>query len=98
MLSIVSVKSWSIYILFCDQKTYYVGITEDVERRLKQHQRKESFWTKKFSDIKLVYKEKYPIRAQAERREIQLKKWSAAKKNALINGNKELLKELSKSF
>jgi len=72
-------------------------MTDNLKRRLTQHQKKESFWTKKFSDIELVYSENYSTRSQAERRELQLKKWSVAKKKALINGDKELLQKLSKS-
>ncbi|MFH0912176.1 MAG: GIY-YIG nuclease family protein [Patescibacteria group bacterium] len=49
--------SWFVYILLCDQKTFYVGSTDNLERRLYQHQAKQSFYTKKFSDIKLVYQE-----------------------------------------
>ena len=88
--------SWNVYILLCNQKTFYVGITDNLERRLTQHKRKESFFTKKFSDIKLVYKENYAYRVDAERREIQIKKWSIAKKKALISSDKELLRQLSK--
>jgi len=45
----------------------------------------------------LKYTEKYSSRRLAEKREKQLKGWSRAKKNALIEGNIELLKHLSKS-
>ena len=88
--------SWYVYILLCDQKTFYVGITDNLERRLTQHKRKESFFTKKFSEIEIAYTEEHPRRGVAERRELQLKKWSIAKKKALISGNKELLRQLSK--
>ena len=88
--------AWHVYILFCDKKTFYVGLTDNLERRLTQHKRKESFYTKKFSDLELVFKEKYSLRWQAEKREQQIKKWSVAKKKALIKGNKDLLKKLSK--
>ena len=86
-----------VYILLCDQKTFYVGLTNNLERRIIQHKRKESFFTKKFSDIQLVYSEKYQKGSFAEARENQLKKWSVAKKKALIADDKKLLVELSKS-
>jgi putative endonuclease len=85
-----------VYILLCDQKTFYVGITEDVEKRLEEHQRGYSPYTKKFSDVKLVYREKCRHHAEAERRELQLKKWSVAKKKALIAGDTLSLRKLSK--
>ena len=81
---------------FCNQKTFYVGITDNVERRLRQHKNKESFFTKKFSDLELVYTEKFTTRKEAEKREKQIKGWSIAKKNALITNDKEKLVKLSK--
>jgi|SRR3989338_3723415 len=89
--------NWSVYILFCDQKTFYVGMTDDLNRRLVEHKNKYSNYTKKFSDIKLVYSEKLNSRQEAVNRESQIKGWSFAKKKALIDGNKELLIKLSKS-
>ena len=87
---------WYVYILFCDQKIYYVGITDNIQRRVKQHKNGESFYTKKFSEIRLVYFENHNSRKSAEKRELQLKKWTVAKKEALIKGDIELLKKLSK--
>ena len=89
------IMPWFVYILFCNQKTFYVGVTSDVEKRLKEHQCGYSPYTKKFSDIKLVYFEKYPDSREAKKREQQLKGWSVAKKKALILGNKDLLVKLS---
>lgn len=89
--------SWFLYILLCDQKTYYIGLTHNPEHRINSHRAKENLATKEFSDLKLVYTEEYPTRKEAERREQQLKKWTFAKKKALIEGNKELLIHLSKT-
>lgn len=88
---------WSIYILLCDQKTYYVGLTSNLNQRIKYHKAKYNLAKKKFSDIELVYQEQYQTRREAETREKQLKGWSIAKKKALIEGNKELLVQLSKT-
>jgi len=87
-----------IYILLCNQKTYYVGITDDLERRLKEHKRKKSFYTKQFSDVELVYTEKVKNKITAEKRERQIKGWSNAKKEALIEGDFEKLINLSKAL
>ena len=88
---------WFVYILFCDQKSYYIGLTSNLEKRITSHKNKENIATKEFSDLQLVYHEKFPIRRKAEKRERQLKGWSFAKKKALIDGNIELLRQLSKS-
>lgn len=88
---------WFVYILLCDQKNYYVGLTSNISNRLRSHKAKENIATKEFTDIKPIYTEKYQTRKEAEKREIQIKKWSKAKKKALVEGDIELLKKLSKS-
>lgn len=77
---------WFVYMLLCDQKTFYVGITPDIVNRIRQHRNKNSFFTKKFSDLKLVYCEKYDSEHKAVLREKQLKGWSKTKKQMLIKG------------
>ncbi len=73
---------WSVYILFCDQKIFYVGITDNLKRRLLEHKNGYS---------------KYNTRKEAEDREKQIKGWTIAKKIALIKGDKNALILLSKS-
>ncbi len=75
---------WHVYILLCNQKTFYIGITDDPRERLRQHRNKKSFFTKKFSDLSFVYCENYPNKHRAALREKQLKGWSRAKKHMLI--------------
>jgi predicted GIY-YIG superfamily endonuclease len=89
--------TWFIYILLCDKKIFYVGLSSNLEQRILSHKLKYNIGTKKFSYIELVYSEKYPDRNSAEKREKQLKGWTHAKKKALVEGNIELLKQLSKS-
>ena len=76
---------WNVYILLCDQKIFYVGITNNLERRVTEHRNKKSFFTKKFSDFRLVYSESFTNKIQAAQREKQLKGWSHVKKQSLIN-------------
>lgn len=95
-------KDWYVYLLLCDQKTFYVGITSDVKERLQGHISKQSFFTKKFSEIKLVYCEKFNDKFEAAKREKQLKGWSHTKKQMLIDGKlgydrcTEIVEELSR--
>ena len=77
---------WYLYILLCDKKTFYVGTTNHLENRLKDHKNKKSFFTKKFSDLEIIYREKYNSKTEAVKREKQLKGWSRIKKQNLING------------
>lgn len=80
----MNTNNWYVYLLLCDQKTFYVGITNNIKSRLTSHKNKQSFFTKKFSDIKLVYCEKYFGKTEAAVRERQLKGWSNAKKQQLL--------------
>ncbi len=86
---------WYVYLLLCDQKTFYVGITPDLASRLEEHKNKESFFTKKFSVIEMVYAEKYVDKYAAAERERQLKGWSVAKKQLLIKGKLGMNRVLS---
>ncbi len=86
--------TWYTYILLCDRKTYYVGITNDLSERLNSHKAKKNIATKEFYDLELVHSEEYVNQTLAAKREKQLKGWSWAKKNALVSGNIGLLKYL----
>ena len=87
---------FTVYILLCDELVYYVGITDNAARRLEQHLEHESFFTKRYQSVRLVYRELYETRILAAKREKQLKGWSSAKKTALINNDIPRLKQLSK--
>lgn len=85
---------FTVYILRTSANTLYIGQTNNLERRLKQHQSHTSLsarYMKLFSSFELVYSEQFGTRAASMKRELQLKKWSRAKKEALILGNKEVL-------
>ena len=73
-----------------------MGISNNLDHRLISHRTKKNVGTKEFSDLQLVYKECGLSKQIAARREKQLKGWSRAKKKALIDGDIELLKKLSK--
>lgn len=74
------------YILKCSDASYYVGSAENLENRLKEHQRGLSNYTKTRLPIELVYSEEYPTKEEAAKREYQLKGWSRAKKEKFITG------------
>jgi len=93
---------WYVYLLLCDQKTFYVGISDDPKERLLEHRSGQSMFTKKFSDIKFVYCEQWSGKHKAALRERQIKGWSHAKKQMLIDGKlgynvcTEIVEELSR--
>ncbi len=88
-----------LYILKCSNNSYYTGSTIDLERRLNQHKTgMGANYTKKHLPIELVYVEEYDKISDAFYREKQIQGWSKKKKEALINGDFNKLKELSKKI
>ena len=86
-----------MYILECSNGQYYVGSTQDLDLRLKQHRAGEgSVFTKKHLPVKLVYYEEFQQIDEAFNREHQVKRWNRQKKEALINNQPELLPKLSR--
>lgn len=86
-----------MYILKCADGTYYTGSTKYLRLRVQQHQNGEGAnYTKKRRPLKLVYYEKFNRIDKAFYREKQVQGWSQKKKQALINGNLEELKQLSR--
>ena len=79
-----------VYILECKDKSLYVGCTNNLERRLKEHN--ESKWgahyTKIRGPVKLKYSEKFNTLREARRREAELKGWRRAQKIELMKTKK----------
>ncbi len=86
-----------VYILRTSSNTLYIGQTNNLEKRLKEHQsksNKSAKYVRYFNFVKLVYSEKYNTRKEAMQREAQLKKWSKSKKEALVRKDLVFLKKL----
>lgn len=85
------------YILSCSDNSLYCGQTNNLERRIKEHnfnKSKSAKYLRGKIPVKLVYFEKYSSLQDAMKREWQVKKWTRSKKEALIKGNTDLLKML----
>jgi predicted GIY-YIG superfamily endonuclease len=86
-----------VYILHCADGSFYVGSAQDLEARLKAHNDgRGAAFTFKHRPFRLVYSESFISRLEALTRERQVKRWSRAKKVALISGDLKKLKSLSK--
>ena len=87
-----------MYILQCADGSFYTGSTKDLALRIEQHKNGEGAnFTSSHLPVKLVYYEEFTRIDEAFKREKQIQKWSRAKKIALIKGDIENLKKLSKS-
>ncbi len=85
-----------VYILRCDDGSLYVGSTDDLELRLHRHNEgRGAQFTAQRRPITLAYSESHPTRLDARRREAQVKRWTTAKKEALIAGERAKLHGLA---
>ena len=87
-----------VYILKCSDNTYYTGVTNNIERRFKEHQSGESKTSYTYSrrPLELVYYTSFNDVDNAILFEKRIKKWSRKKKEATIKGEFEKLPNLSK--
>lgn len=91
-------KIYYVYILKCSDKTYYTGITSNLSLRIQQHQQGTHLnsYTFKRRPLDLVFYCEFTNVEMAIEKEKQIKKWSKAKKDALINDEFEKLPNLAK--
>ena len=89
-------KLYYVYILSSRRRTLYIGVTGDLPRRLTEHRHKilEGF-TKRYNVTQLVYLESTTDVRAAISREKQIKKWSRAKKVALVRSMNPEWKDLA---
>lgn len=77
---------WHVYILECCDKTLYTGITNDLERRITEHNfsNKGAKYTRARRPVKLVYSDTFEKRSMAQKKEYLIKKLSKDEKKKLI--------------
>ncbi len=76
---------WFVYLLRCADGSLYTGITNDLPRRLQQHNAgSASRYTRSRLPVVLVYHEEQPSRSQALKRELAIKGLSRQEKESLI--------------
>lgn len=77
--------AFSVYILQCSDSTYYVGCTNNSDKRLKEHNssKKGAHYTKIRRPVKMVHKEEFTTLLEARRREAEIKSWRREEKEKL---------------
>jgi tRNA/rRNA methyltransferase len=89
------VTFWT-YLLHCADRSYYTGHTDDLEKRVYQHD--EGIlggYTSTRRPVELVWAEAFATREEAKAAELKIKNWSRAKKEALIARDWDRLKRAS---
>jgi len=74
------------YILECADKTLYIGCTNNLQKRLKEHNQLKSgaHYTKIRRPVKLIYSESFNTLKEARQREAEIKRWPRSQKLELI--------------
>jgi len=85
-----TLSSWTVYILRCSDNSLYTGITNNLERRLKEHNdtsnnSKGAKYTRARQPVSLAYTETVNNRAAASQREYQIKQLTRKEKIILCN-------------
>lgn len=87
-----------VYMLRCNDGSFYIGLTNDIDRRLYEHEMGRNFscYTNKRRPLSLVLCEHYQYVVDAIAREKQLKRWSREKKEALFQDRIGLLQHFAR--
>lgn len=86
------------YILRLRSGDLYIGATTNLNQRYEDHCLGKACRTTKLDHpLKLVYSESFPTFSEARKQEAQVKRWTRAKKEALVSGDMDRLQPLSKS-
>jgi putative endonuclease len=83
----INEKKWCLYVLQCNDGTYYTGITTDVVRRLNEHNTssKGAKYTKPRRPARLVYWVDYEDRSTAQKAEYKFKQLTRKQKEKIIH-------------
>ena len=92
--------NYFVYIVECSDKSYYIGVTNDLDRRLWEHNNDDNVraYTYKRRPVTVKYFQRFQDINQAIEFEKQIKGWSRKKEGALFREDWEEIKKLAKSY
>jgi putative endonuclease len=95
----LNILNYSVYIVRCKDGKYYTGVTNNLERRLNEHNEglNPNCYTCDRRPVELMYCEHFHDVKQAIAWEKQLKGWSRKKKEALFTRDFEEISKLARS-
>ena len=77
---------WFVYVLKCEDGTFYTGATNNLEKRLADHKAgKGGRYTRSHKVVKMIYSEKFLTKSQALKKEFEIKKWRRETKIKNLN-------------
>lgn len=83
-------KGYFVYVILCEDGSYYTGYARNVRSRFNQHLRGTgSRYTRMHKPVKLVHVERFGRRAEAIRRERQIKRMSRSEKLRLATSSNQ---------
>jgi putative endonuclease len=89
--------SWHVYILRCRDGSLYTGYTKDLDTRVVSHNAgRGAKYTASRRPVQVVYTESVDSKRAAMQRELQIKSWTKANKEALIRQDNSSLKHHSR--
>ena len=90
-------KFYYVYILRCSDNSLYVGISNDLDRRLNEHNDGQlpNAYTYSRRPVTMVFYQEFTEPTQAIYFEKKLKGWSKQKKEALIKGDFDMVQTLA---
>jgi predicted GIY-YIG superfamily endonuclease len=85
-----------LYILRCKNGSYYVGHTDNIDKRMSEHHLGliDNCYTKKRRPVELIFLEVFSTRDDAFHAERQIKGWTREKKEAFMKNNWEEIKNI----
>jgi len=79
-------KNWYLYIVQCNDRTFYTGITDNLERRIEEHNLgKGAKYTRGRGPVRLCYHKEFLSKSDALKEEYRIKQLSRSEKAALCN-------------
>jgi putative endonuclease len=93
-------KDYFVYIMSGNSMVFYVGVTNDIKRRVSEHkdERDPKTFVGRYNLYRLVFYETFPTAREAIAFEKKLKGWSREKKKKLITPMNPMWRDLSEDF
>ena len=90
-------RPFFVYMLRCADGSYYVGQTDDLDRRIAEHtEGGKCQYTTQRRPVSMLWAQEVPTREEARAIEAQMKRWSRVKKEALALGRFDVLRDAAK--